>query len=100
MIETQPDPTKTNPDLYKVVLENERVRVLEYRDEPGDRTLPHHHPDGVMITLSGFQRRLTIGEQSMEVNVEPNKVMWHPAQIHSGENVGTTSTHVMFVEFK
>lgn len=41
------DPTTTNPELYKTVFENDRVRVLEYRDKPGDRTLPHSHPDSV-----------------------------------------------------
>lgn len=46
------DPVITNPDLYKVVFENERVRVLEYLDNPGDRTEPHAHPDSVMYTLS------------------------------------------------
>lgn len=44
------DPIETNPALYRVVLENERVRVLEYRDVPGDRTMEHSHPDSVMIT--------------------------------------------------
>jgi hypothetical protein len=29
------DPTTTDPDKYKVIFENERVRVLEYRDTPG-----------------------------------------------------------------
>lgn len=52
------DPTITDPDKYKVVFENERVRVLEYRDEPGQRTSPHEHPDSVMVTLSGFRCRL------------------------------------------
>lgn len=51
------DLTITDPDKYTVVLENERVRVLEYRDEPGAKTSPHYHPDSVMITLSGFDRR-------------------------------------------
>ena len=50
------DPTETNPDLYRVVFENERVRVLEYQDVPGDRTTPHVHPDSVMVTLSDFDR--------------------------------------------
>ena len=31
------DPTETDPDKYKVVFENERVRVLQYRDTPGAR---------------------------------------------------------------
>src|SRR5829696_1764435 len=29
------DPTFTDPGLYRVVFENDRVRVLEYRDRPG-----------------------------------------------------------------
>jgi hypothetical protein len=28
------DPTVTDPDKYRVVFENEAVRVLEYRDDP------------------------------------------------------------------
>ena len=35
------DPTSTDADKYKVIFENERVRVLEYRDEPGQVTKPH-----------------------------------------------------------
>ena len=38
------DPALTNPDHYTVVFENDRVRVLEYRDEPGDRTTPGGRP--------------------------------------------------------
>jgi beta-alanine degradation protein BauB len=95
------DPTQTDPDKYKVVFENDRVRVLEYRDEPGQRTSPHEHPDSVMVTLSGFDRRL-IGEagESREVTLEPLLVRWLDAQTHSGENIGTTPTHVLFVELK
>jgi hypothetical protein len=55
------DPVVTNPALYKVVLENDRVRVLEHTDEPGDRTTPHEHPDSVMYTLSSFRRQLYSG---------------------------------------
>ena len=95
------DPTESDPDKYKVVFENERVRVLEYRDEPGQRTSPHEHPDSVMVTLSGFDRRL-IGEgaESRDVTLEPGVVRWLDAQTHSGENIGITSTHVLFVELK
>ena len=52
------DPVCTDPDKYQVIFENDRVRVLEYRDLPGGKTLPHQHPDSVMYTLSAFQRRL------------------------------------------
>ena len=94
------DPVVTNPGLYRVVMENERVRVLEYRDQPGDRTNPHAHPDSVMVTLSSFRRRLSAGEQTTEVSLESGAVRWLKAQEHSGENVGRTETRVVFIELK
>ena len=94
------DPTESDPDKYKVVFENNRVRVLEYRDRPGDRTSPHGHPDSVMVTLTGFERRLIHGEEHRDVKLEPARVNWLTAQEHSGENIGTSETHVLFVELK
>ena len=94
------DPIRTDPDKYKVIFENDRVRVLEYRDKPGDRTSPHRHPDSVMYTLSAFERRLVHGDQSREVQMESGRVNWLRAQEHSGENIGTTDSHVVFVELK
>lgn len=94
------DPVVTNPDLYQVVMENDRVRVLEYRDRPGDRTTPHRHPDSVMITLSSFRRRLVAGDAQREVEMTEGTTVWLAAQEHSGENVGDSETHVLFVELK
>lgn len=95
------DPTKTDPDRYRVVFENDRVRVLEYRDEPGQRTRPHEHPDSVMYTLSSCRRRLiAAGGESRDVTLAQGDVRWLDAQTHSGENIGATPTHVLFVELK
>ncbi|MEO7981081.1 MAG: cytoplasmic protein [Sporichthyaceae bacterium] len=94
------DPTVTDPDKYRVVFENDQVRVLDYLDHPGGRTSPHEHPDSVMITLSTFRRLLVHGDQSREVEVVEGTTAWMPAQRHSGENIGDTSTHVVFVELK
>ena len=96
-----PDPTVTDPDKYRVVFENDRVRVLEYRDEPGAQTRPHEHPDSVMVTLSGFDRRLVAADgEARDVTLEPGQVRWLDAQTHSGENTGETPTHVVFIELK
>ncbi|MEX2184304.1 MAG: cytoplasmic protein [Chloroflexota bacterium] len=95
------DPVISNPDLYRVVMENDRVRVLEYRDRPGERTTPHAHPDSVMITLSSFRRRLDGGgDRVADVELEAGVTRWLAAQEHSGENIGATETHVIFVELK
>jgi hypothetical protein len=94
------DPVATNPDNYRVVFENERVRVLEYTDTPGVLTRPHDHPDSVMVTLSSFRRRLHHGDQRRDVELSAGTAGWLPAQRHAGENIGDTDTHVMFVELK
>jgi hypothetical protein len=94
------DPVCTDPDKYQVIFENDRVRVLEYRDLPGGKTLPHQHPDSVMYTLSGFQRRLHAGQGTRDVEMEAGRAHWLPAQTHAGENTGTTPTHVLFIELK
>jgi len=90
------DPTVTNPQHYKVVFENERVRVLEYKDKPGDKTTSHFHPDSVMYTLSDFKRRLYMGDKVAEVEKQAGEVSWLAEQTHVGENIGTTETHVLF----
>lgn len=94
------DPVGSNPDHYRVMWENEFVRVLEYTDVPGTRTTPHEHPNSVMVTLSGFRRRLTIGDRSFETELDAGQAIWLAAQRHAGENIGETPTHTLFIELK
>ncbi|MDB5103711.1 MAG: putative cytosolic protein [Fibrobacteres bacterium] len=95
------DPAQTDGDKYKVILENERVRVMEYTDKPGDKTNRHHHPDFVLYALDGFKRKLTLGN-GKEVTKELKKgdVIWMKDQIHIGENIGKTATHALIIELK
>ena len=94
------DPSVTDPALYAVIYENERIRVLEYRDRPGDRTHPHRHPDSVMVTLGAFRRRVANGGRSVDVELPAGAVRWVGAQEHLGENIGDTPSHAIFVELK
>jgi quercetin dioxygenase-like cupin family protein len=94
------DPIVTDGNLYHVVFENERVRVLEYRDRPGERTHRHRHPDSVMYVLSDFRRRVSQAGQEREVELSTGQVRWVAAQEHVGENIGDTESHAIFVELK
>ena len=96
----QSDPVVTNPQFYRVIFENERVRVLEYLDRPGDESTPHRHPDSVMFTLTAFRRRLSSGGRFIDVDLPEGVARWLPAQEHSGANTGETDTHTIFVELK
>ena len=95
------DPTVTDPDKYKAVMENANVRVLRYHDEPGAKTQSHHHPASVLYALSAFRRRLSFPDGTVrEREFKAGDVMWLPPQTHAGENIGTTATEVLLVEVK
>jgi beta-alanine degradation protein BauB len=95
------DPAQTDSDKYKVVLENDRVRVLEYRDKPGEKTTMHVHPDFVVVARSAFKRRLTLpGGKTLVREFKPGEVLWTDGQSHIGENIGDTDTHVLIIELK
>jgi hypothetical protein len=95
------DPVISDGDKYKVILENERVRVLEYHDTPGQKTSMHHHPAFVLYALAPFKRKLILGDgRTIMREFKAGEALWSPAQSHIGENVGTTETHVVIVELK
>ena len=94
------DPTISNPDFYRTLWENDDVRVLEYRDQPGQHTTPHDHPNSVLVALTSFDRRLSMGEVSREVSLAAGETVWLPAQTHYGTNIGTTPTHTILIELK
>lgn len=95
------DATATDPDKYKLLLENAQVRVLEYRDLPGERTQEHRHPAFVVIALEPFKRQLRLPDgRTMVREFKAGEVMYSDAQTHVGENVGGTPTHVIMVELK
>lgn len=98
---TPPLPTLTDPDKYKLIFENDRVRVYDYTDKPGDRTQLHHHDAFVLHALSPFTRRLTFENgESVTREFKGGETFWSDAQNHIGENIGDTETHVLIVEVK
>lgn len=95
------DPTSTDPDKYKAVFENDCVRVLEYRDLPGEKTRQHRHPAFVLYALSSFQRTLELpGGRLLQRQFRQGEAMWSDSQVHIGANTGQTPTHVLIVEMK
>jgi len=95
------DPVVTDGDKYKVLLENDKVRVLSYQDHPGDKTTMHHHPNFVLYAITPFKRTLTLGNgEIITREFKAGDVLWSPAQSHIGTNIGSTDTNVVIVELK
>lgn len=95
------DPTTTDGDKYKIRFENDRVRVLEYTDKPGEKTHQHRHPAFVLYAVSPFKRSLILPDgKVLTREFKAGDVMWSDAQTHIGENVGALPTHVIMIEMK
>lgn len=97
------------PEHHEVLLENERVRVLDSRIKPGETVPVHTHRwESVLYVLgtSDFIRYDTEGNpifdsRTAATNVEPGTVVWSPPlRPHSVENVGDTEIRVISVELK
>ena len=50
------------PHNYKTILENERVRLLEYTGKPGDKTEMHAHPDLLAYAMSPAKVKFTLAD--------------------------------------
>jgi hypothetical protein len=95
------DPVHTDGDKYKVKIENQRVRVLEYKDRPGDKTHQHAHPGFVLVALAPFKRKIILPDgKAMIREFKAGDFFWSDAQTHIGENIGDTPTHVLMIEMK
>lgn len=95
------DAVAVAPHAYKVVLENDRVRVLESRMGPGDRTEMHSHPALVAVAMQGGKYRFTLGDgQTMEVDVPVGVPLYFDAVDHETENIGDTEGVVLLIELK
>ena len=62
------DAVSVAPDVYKVLFENDRVRVLEVRANPGETSPAHTHPDSVIHALS--DATLVVTTQQGEARTE------------------------------
>src|SRR5688572_30877234 len=65
------DPVKLSPKLYTVLLENEQVRVLEFRAKPGDKEPLHFHPNGVAYVIEAGKARATTNGKTEELDGKP-----------------------------
>jgi hypothetical protein len=103
LVNTAPaqDPVEVNPGKYTVVFENDRVRLLEYRDKPGDASVLHEHPAHLVYSLSEWEREFILPDgTSRKANAKAGDAFWAPAGRHSAKNIGSTSTHALIFELK
>lgn len=98
------DAVTSHPRSFRVVLENERVRVLEYQSGPGLGVCGqgmHYHPDRVTVSLTEAKVRITDAQGTAIVRqIPPGQVFFAHAETHSVENIGGSGTRIYIIELK
>jgi quercetin dioxygenase-like cupin family protein len=98
------DVAKVNPRSYRVVLENDSVRVLEYLSKPGLSVCGvgrHSHPKHLTVVLSGGRVKVTHADGKVHVaDPEPGKIFWSPAETHEIENISGRDKRAYIIEIK
>jgi len=95
------DATVVDPDHYKVEFENDEVRVLRITYGPGEKSVMHSHPEGVVVFLTDGSGKFTLPDGKTEdTNFESGLVIWTPASIHQPENTGDKPFEIIQIEMK
>ncbi len=97
------DAARVDPRNYRVLFENEKVRVLDYASQPGGGVCGigrHWHPAHVTVQLTPIKVRLTADNRTQVVDVPAGAVFYEPAVTHTTENVGGSGAHAYVIEIK
>ena len=89
------------PKDHKVLLDNDRVRVLEFRIRPGESSEMHWHPPNVVYSLGSASIVVkSPNEQSRDVEMKQGEALWSEGGSHEVINVGETDNFGIVIELK
>ena len=95
------DPLPLYPENYKVIVENDRVRVMDFKLRKGAKETAHSHPAHVVYVLTGFKIRFTFPDGKTAIReTKTGDVLFSEAVTHASENIGNTDAHGLLVELK
>src|SRR5712692_7570182 len=96
---TAQDAATVTPKVVKVKLENDRVRVLEFISDPGDKEGWHSHPAFVVYVVTGGTLRInTPNGKSNDVEFTAGDILFRVPVTHATENIGKTQLRAIIVE--
>jgi mannose-6-phosphate isomerase-like protein (cupin superfamily) len=95
------DPVKVAPGMNKVLLNNDRVRVLDVVVKPGEKMPLHSHPDNILYVITGGTARSTDAKgKSTDRTFKNGECVYREGETHEIENTGKKALHVLNIELK
>lgn len=98
---TAQDAAKVDPKHYKVEFENDEIRVLRITYGPGEKSVMHSHPEGVVVFLTDGTLKMNLPDgKSKEMDPKAGQVIWSKESKHQPENLGDKPFEVIQIEMK
>ncbi|MFO1304884.1 MAG: hypothetical protein U1F54_14210 [Burkholderiales bacterium] len=98
------DPARAQPRAYKIVYENDKMRVLEFNSKPGMGICGsgmHSHPAHLTVALSPATAKITLpGGKSFTAEQQLGDVFWADAETHETENLTGRNVRALMIEWK
>ena len=95
------DPAKVDSAHYKVILNNEYVRVVDVHHKPGEKSPMHSHPNHVVYSFTDSRVKFTSSDGKADIRaVRAGQATWHNAETHAAQNVGKAEEHALDIELK
>ena len=96
------DPVKVDANHYKVLFENDQVRVLRIHYNPKEKSVMHEHPASVVVFLNDSKAKFTLpdGSTVMDGGGKAGQIRFSDAGKHLPEDTGATPVEAVLVELK
>ena len=95
------DPLLLAPENYKLLLENDLVRVFDVRIRPGEKLRLHANGPSVIYVFNDGKLQHTYADGTTVVkNAVSGALIWDDAEAHETANVGETDIHSLKIELK
>jgi len=95
------DASKVDSDHYKVVFENDKMRVLHISYGPGEKSVMHSHPEGLGIFITDAQAKFRQPDgKSIDSKFKAGQVVWLEASTHLPQNIGSKRFELYQIEIK
>jgi hypothetical protein len=95
------EPVEVAPRNYKLLLENDRVRVFDVTIDPGEKLALHANGPSVIYVFNDGCLRHTYPDGSVrDTRAVSGTVVWDQAEMHETENTGQTQIHSLKIELK
>ena len=98
---TELDPVKVDPKHYKVLIDNDEVRVLRAKYGPHEKSVMHEHPNSVAVFMTDGHVKFNLADgTSQDSDAKAHDAIWTPAGKHLPVNLTDKPMEVVIVELK